>query len=114
MIGAHPKRVGVAITSRPEEGTEALSLQADPVGRFPHPSHLLPAPPVSQPVSCKLQTTLQKDGEDKLLQTFSLREHRTSVEWHPRGHSGSGSGHNFQKATQTTFLLTSFTLFCSV
>ena len=110
-IGAHQKRAGVAVTSRPEEGTEALSLQADPVGRFPHTSHLLPAPPVSQPASCKLQTTLQKGSEDQLLQTIFLREHRASVEWHSRGHSGSGSGLSFQKATQTTFLLTLFLYF---
>ena len=42
-------------------------------------------------------------------------EHRDSVEWHPRGHSVSGSGLSFQKAIQTTFLLTCLiTLFCSV
>ena len=88
--------------------TEALPLQADPVGRFLHPSHLLPAPPVSPSASCKLQTTLQKGGEDQLLQTIFFR---ASVECHPRGDSGSGSGLSFQKATQTTFLLTLFVYF---
>ena len=101
----------MAFTSRPVEGTEALSLQVDHVWRLPHPSHLLAAPLVSQPASCKLQTTSQKGGEDQLLQTIFLREHRASVEWHPRGYSGSGSGLSFQKASHATFLLTLFVYF---
>ena len=37
-------------------------------------------------------------------------EHCASVEWHPRGNSGSGSSRSFQKATQT-FHLTLFVYF---
>ena len=61
--------------------------------------------------SCVAWQALQKGGWDQLLQTILFREHRASVEWYSRGHSGSGSGLSFQKTNQITFLLTLFVYF---
>jgi len=74
------------------------------------PSSLPPASSTTSQSTCLIQTPSHSAERQWGPTTANnlFREHRAYVEWHPRGHSGSGNRSGLQKVTQTASPLTLF------